>query len=109
MTRKLDDGREFRIVKVFREPMTLADRLRGLGFEADIGAHRALLRLRQRALLQRVIDVPLLRHLAFVHRALRLDFGGQLVPPDRRGLRWLVSSSGFFASSSRMKRVCSDT
>jgi SAM-dependent methyltransferase len=38
VTRKLDDGREFRIVKVFWEPMTLADRLRGLGFEADIGA-----------------------------------------------------------------------
>jgi SAM-dependent methyltransferase len=38
VTRKLDDGREFRIVKVFWEPMMLADRLRGLGFEADIGA-----------------------------------------------------------------------
>lgn len=38
VTRKLDDGREFRIVKVFWEPMMLADRLRGLGFEAVIGA-----------------------------------------------------------------------
>jgi len=38
VTRKLDDGREFRIVKVFWEPMMLADRLRRLGFEADIGA-----------------------------------------------------------------------
>jgi SAM-dependent methyltransferase len=38
VTRKLDDGREFRIVKVFWEPAALADRLRALGFEADIGA-----------------------------------------------------------------------
>lgn len=38
VTRKLDDGREFRIVKVFWEPALLADRLRGLGLDADIGA-----------------------------------------------------------------------
>jgi SAM-dependent methyltransferase len=38
VTRKLDDGREFRIVKVFWEPAALADRLRALGFDADIGA-----------------------------------------------------------------------
>lgn len=37
VTRKLDDGREFRIVKVFYEPATLATRLRGAGFEARIG------------------------------------------------------------------------
>ncbi|HLW13484.1 MAG TPA: class I SAM-dependent methyltransferase [Casimicrobiaceae bacterium] len=38
VTRKLDDGREFRIVKVFWEPAALANRLRALGFDADIGA-----------------------------------------------------------------------
>jgi len=37
VTRKLDDGREFRIVKVFYEPATLAARLRDAGFEARIG------------------------------------------------------------------------
>ena len=37
VTRKLDDGREFRIVKVFYEPATLATRLRDAGFEAHIG------------------------------------------------------------------------
>jgi SAM-dependent methyltransferase len=37
-TRKLDDGREFRIVKVFWEPALLADRLRGLGLDAEVGA-----------------------------------------------------------------------
>jgi len=37
VTRKLDDGREFRIVKVFYEPATLATRLRDAGFEARIG------------------------------------------------------------------------
>lgn len=36
VTRKLDDGREFRIVKVFWEPAVLAERLRGLGLYADI-------------------------------------------------------------------------
>ncbi len=36
VTRKLDDGREFRIVKVFWEPDALADRLRALGYDADI-------------------------------------------------------------------------
>jgi demethylmenaquinone methyltransferase/2-methoxy-6-polyprenyl-1,4-benzoquinol methylase len=37
VTRRLDDGREFRIVKVFHEPAPLAARLQGLGFEARIG------------------------------------------------------------------------
>ncbi len=37
VTRKLDDGREFRIVKVFYEPATLAARLSDAGFEARIG------------------------------------------------------------------------
>ena len=37
VTRKLDDGREFRIVKVFYEPATLAARLRSAGFAARIG------------------------------------------------------------------------
>jgi len=36
VTRRLDDGREFRIVKVFWEPAALAARLRGIGLEADI-------------------------------------------------------------------------
>ena len=36
VTRKLDDGREFRIVKVFWEPGALAARLRECGFCADI-------------------------------------------------------------------------
>jgi SAM-dependent methyltransferase len=36
VTRKLDDGREFRIVKVFYEPPVLARRLRGVGFAARI-------------------------------------------------------------------------
>jgi demethylmenaquinone methyltransferase/2-methoxy-6-polyprenyl-1,4-benzoquinol methylase len=38
VTRRLDDGREFRIVKVFWEPASLAVRLRECGFDADIGA-----------------------------------------------------------------------
>jgi len=38
VTRRLDDGREFRIVKVFWEPAALAARLRECGFDADIGA-----------------------------------------------------------------------
>jgi demethylmenaquinone methyltransferase/2-methoxy-6-polyprenyl-1,4-benzoquinol methylase len=38
VTRRLDDGREFRIVKVFWEPGALAARLRECGFDADIGA-----------------------------------------------------------------------
>ena len=37
VTRKLDDGREFRIVKVFYEPATLAARLSDAGFEGHIG------------------------------------------------------------------------
>ncbi|HLX27843.1 MAG TPA: class I SAM-dependent methyltransferase [Casimicrobiaceae bacterium] len=38
VTRKLDDGREFRIVKVFWEPDRLASRLARCGFEARIAA-----------------------------------------------------------------------
>ena len=38
VTRKLDDGREFRIVKVFWEPRTLADRLQACGFASHIAA-----------------------------------------------------------------------
>jgi 2-polyprenyl-3-methyl-5-hydroxy-6-metoxy-1,4-benzoquinol methylase len=38
MTRRLDDGREFRIVKRFYEPGALAARLAALGWEATIGA-----------------------------------------------------------------------
>lgn len=38
VTRKLDDGREFRIVKVFWEPAALAKRLRECGFDARIAA-----------------------------------------------------------------------
>jgi demethylmenaquinone methyltransferase/2-methoxy-6-polyprenyl-1,4-benzoquinol methylase len=37
VTRKLDDGREFRIVKVFHEPAPLAASLEALGFTARIG------------------------------------------------------------------------
>ncbi|HKU85401.1 MAG TPA: class I SAM-dependent methyltransferase [Casimicrobiaceae bacterium] len=37
VTRKLDDGREFRIVKVFYKPATLVARLRSVGFDAGIG------------------------------------------------------------------------
>jgi demethylmenaquinone methyltransferase/2-methoxy-6-polyprenyl-1,4-benzoquinol methylase len=37
VTRKLDDGREFRIVKVFHEPAPLAASLAALGFTARIG------------------------------------------------------------------------
>ena len=36
VTRKLNDGREFRVVKVFYEKETLAARLAALGFKADI-------------------------------------------------------------------------
>jgi SAM-dependent methyltransferase len=36
VTRRLDDGREFRIVKVFWEPATLTARLAACGFAADI-------------------------------------------------------------------------
>jgi SAM-dependent methyltransferase len=38
VTRKLEDGREFRIVKVFWEPAKLAERLRGCGYDAHIAA-----------------------------------------------------------------------
>ena len=37
VTRRLDDGREFRIVKVFWEPSTLAARLAACAFEGRIG------------------------------------------------------------------------
>ena len=37
VTRKLDDGRAFRIVKVFWEPDTLAERLAALGWQATLG------------------------------------------------------------------------
>jgi SAM-dependent methyltransferase len=37
VTRKLDDGREFRIVKVFREPAPLAACLEAMGLTARIG------------------------------------------------------------------------
>jgi demethylmenaquinone methyltransferase/2-methoxy-6-polyprenyl-1,4-benzoquinol methylase len=36
VTRRLDDGREFRIVKVFYEPAALDAKLRELGFDARI-------------------------------------------------------------------------
>lgn len=38
VTRRLDDGREFRIVKVFWEPAALESRLAACGFAADIAA-----------------------------------------------------------------------
>jgi demethylmenaquinone methyltransferase/2-methoxy-6-polyprenyl-1,4-benzoquinol methylase len=38
VTRRLDDGREFRIVKVFWEPATLTARLRQSGFASTIAA-----------------------------------------------------------------------
>jgi len=38
VTRRLDDGREFRIVKVFWEPAKLESRLRADGFDARIAA-----------------------------------------------------------------------
>lgn len=38
VTRRLDDGREFRIVKVFWEPDRLAARLDESGFDADVAA-----------------------------------------------------------------------
>lgn len=38
VTRRLDDGREFRIVKVFWEPAKLESRLADAGFDARIGA-----------------------------------------------------------------------
>lgn len=36
MRRRLNDGREFRVVKVFHEPAPLAERLSGLGWETEI-------------------------------------------------------------------------
>lgn len=36
VTRKLNDGREFRIVKVFYEPAVLAAKLESLGWQADL-------------------------------------------------------------------------
>jgi len=36
VTRKLNDGREFRIVKFFYEPAVLSDKLEGVGFASDI-------------------------------------------------------------------------
>ena len=38
VTRKLNDGRQYRIVKIFHEPEALNDRLARLGFRADIAA-----------------------------------------------------------------------
>lgn len=38
MTRRLDDGREFRIVKRFYDPEELGARLAGLGWQAAVGA-----------------------------------------------------------------------
>jgi len=37
VTRRLNDGRTFRVVKVFHEPAALNARLAGLGFDATIG------------------------------------------------------------------------
>jgi demethylmenaquinone methyltransferase/2-methoxy-6-polyprenyl-1,4-benzoquinol methylase len=36
VTRRLDDGREFRVVKVFWTPELLTERLRAIGFAADV-------------------------------------------------------------------------
>jgi SAM-dependent methyltransferase len=36
VTRKLNDGREFRIVKFFYEPAVLSAKLQGVGFQSDI-------------------------------------------------------------------------
>ena len=36
VTRRLNDGREFRIVKIFYEPRALVAKLAPLGFRADI-------------------------------------------------------------------------
>jgi SAM-dependent methyltransferase len=38
INRKLNDGREFRIIKVFYQPADLASRLRDLGWQADVRA-----------------------------------------------------------------------
>ena len=38
MTRRLDDGREYRIVKHWFDPATLAELLQGLGWEAAIAS-----------------------------------------------------------------------
>ena len=38
MTRRLDDGREFQIVKRFYDPERLEERLAELGWQADVGA-----------------------------------------------------------------------
>jgi demethylmenaquinone methyltransferase/2-methoxy-6-polyprenyl-1,4-benzoquinol methylase len=38
MTRRLDDGREFQIVKRFYDPDRLQERLATLGWQADVGA-----------------------------------------------------------------------
>lgn len=37
--RRIDDGREFRIVKVFHDPATLTSELTGLGWSTDIQPH----------------------------------------------------------------------
>lgn len=38
VVRRLNDGREFRVVKVFYEPGSLAQRLGSLGWNADVRA-----------------------------------------------------------------------
>jgi demethylmenaquinone methyltransferase/2-methoxy-6-polyprenyl-1,4-benzoquinol methylase len=38
MTRRLDDGREFQVVKRFYDPRALERRLAGLGWRATVGA-----------------------------------------------------------------------
>ena len=38
MTRRLDDGREFQIIKRFYDPASLQQALAELGWQADVGA-----------------------------------------------------------------------
>ena len=116
--RKLNDGSEYRIVKVFYEPEALAARLRTLGFESRVvhtpryfihGPVIARVTGYRRGLL-RAVDVRPLRDAALVHarggrRARRAS-----CPTRSRGLRAAASAGrACLRCSLRMNCVCSDT
>ena len=119
VTRKLNDGREFRIVKIFWEPRSLAARLETLGWSAAL-AQTPNYFIHGEARPRHTHDdgaavSPCRRrrtrtaHAALVHRRLVGERARRLVPPDRAAFTLLLDEVGRSPSSSRMNRVCSDT
>ena len=109
VTRRLNDGREFRIVKLFYEPAALAAKLERVGFAPKIrqtaryfiyGEARPAAELNLEVLLVRV-DVRRLRHAALVHPALLGELARRLVPPDRARLALLLQRDRASLSSAR--------